>query len=304
MLEQIKYGGWSRNYRMSNGLIDLVITGEVGPRIIRFGFVDEANMFCEVDAMLGKTGGDTFRIYGGHRFWHAPEHPVRTYFPDNVPPEVIEHDGFVRVIQPVEPTTGIQKELDITMADDSAQVRVVHRLRNHNLWSVELAPWGISVMATGGTAVMPHPPRGTHPEGLLPSSLLVLWPYTDMSDPRWTWGERYVLLRQDTSRSQPQKLGLSIEDGWAAYVNKGFMFLKQFDRIEGAVYPDMGCNMETFTNDWMLELEALGPMVSLAPGATVEYTERWSLHHDVQAPANDVEVDQFVLPHITDGDKA
>ena len=39
-MEKIKYAGWENCYRLDNGRIELVITGDVGPRVIRFGFID------------------------------------------------------------------------------------------------------------------------------------------------------------------------------------------------------------------------------------------------------------------------
>ena len=99
-MEKIVYTGWPNCYRLANGLVELVVTTDVGPRVIRFGFVGGANVFKEYDAMLGLTGGDEWRIYGGHRLWHAPEGKPRTYCPDNGPVQIEEHPGFVRLIQP------------------------------------------------------------------------------------------------------------------------------------------------------------------------------------------------------------
>ena len=202
----------------------------------------------------------------------------------------------LRVTQPTEPTTQLQKEIDIDMAEDGTAVRVIHRLRNNGLWPVELAPWGLSVMTVGGTAVVPFPPRGSHPEALLPANTLTLWPYTDMTDPRWTWGERYILLRQDASATTPQKVGVDVPDEWGAYVLNGFCFMKLFNKLYGSIYPDGGCTLETFTNDFMLELETLGPLQKLPPGETLEHTEDWVLFRDVQTPTNDDEADQYIAP--------
>ena len=38
-VEKTGYNGWQNCYRVSNGQIELIVTGDVGPRIIRFGFV-------------------------------------------------------------------------------------------------------------------------------------------------------------------------------------------------------------------------------------------------------------------------
>ena len=297
-MEKIDYKGWPNSYRLSNGTVDLVVTTDVGPRIIRFGFVGGENEFKEYEDMLGKTGGDEWRIYGGHRLWHAPEADPRTYFPDNLPVRLEPHTDFVRLIQPTETTTSIQKEMDVRLSPSGAQVEVTHRLRNTNLWAVELAPWALSVMAAGGKAIIPLPPRGTHPEALLPVNTITLWAYTDMSDPRWTWGRKYVMLRQDPQARTPQKAGVMVVDGWAAYARNGHLFVKKFDYVEGALYPDFGCTVEAWTDPDMLEVETLGPLARLEPGAAVEHVEQWFLFRDVPVPEDDADVDRHVLPKV------
>jgi len=297
-LSEIAYGGWAKTYRLSNGLIDLITPADVGPRIIRFGFIDDVNEFCEVPEHMGKTGGDKWRLYGGHRFWHAPEHPTRTYFPDNQPVTIEQKADVVQITQAVEPTTGLQKQLDIQMSDDSTHVRLTHRLINHALFTIDCAAWALSVMTTNGTAIIPHPPRGTHPQALLPANSLTLWPYSNMSDPRWTWGEKFILLRQNPNSNTPQKVGVDVRDGWTAYLRDEHLFVKLFAKQAEAIYPDLGCTVETFTNHFMLELETLGPMQHIAPGTFIEHQEDWFLFADVDAVSDDADVERAVLPHI------
>lgn len=301
-MEKIEYGGWKNCYRIANKKVELIVTGDVGPRVIRFAFVDGENEFMEDQEDLGKTGGDEWRLYGGHRLWHAPEVKPRTYYPDNVPVNVEENDGFVLVTQPTEPTTGIQKELDFIMDPDRARVRVTHRLINRGMWTAEMAPWALSVMAPGGTAIIPQPPRGTHPECLLPCNTLTLWPYTDLSDSRWTFGNKYILLRQDAQKEAPLKMGVLCKDGWIAYARNGHLFVKTFKIDLTADYPDHGCTVEAFTNKDMLEIETLGPLMKLEPGQQIEHVETWHLLRDVLMPENDEEVDSKVLPRLKKGE--
>jgi hypothetical protein len=54
MVERIAYGGWDECYRLSNGIVEVIATAQVGPRLIRFGFVDGANEFAEFADQLGK----------------------------------------------------------------------------------------------------------------------------------------------------------------------------------------------------------------------------------------------------------
>lgn len=297
-IEKVPYRGWQNCYRMSNNLVDLIVTADVGPRVIRFGFIDQANEFKEFENEVGKTGGDEWRSYGGHRLWHAPEAMPRSYAPDNSPVELRVSDAGIHAIQPIETQTGIQKEIEITLEEGGAHVSVLHRLRNLGTWSVELAVWCLSVMDMEGTAIVPLPPRGPHPDNLLPTSTLAVWAYTDLTDPRLAWGKRYILLRQDPKNSTPQKIGASVPDGWVAYARAGHLFVKTFEYVAEAIYPDMGCSFESWTNHEMLELETLSPLVYLAPGDEVEYVEDWYLFDGVKTPASDAEVIKTVLPVI------
>lgn len=298
-MKKVTYKGWKNCLRLANKDIELIVPSAVGPRVIRFGFIGGENELYEDPKSLGKQGGKDWVFYGGHRLWHAPETMPRTYAPDNSPLAFEDHKNFVRVIQPVEKITGIQKKIDLTLDARRPRVRLVHRLVNRNLWPVELAPWSISVMAPGGRCIFPLPARGPHPVNLPPRSTLSLWAYTDMTDARWTWGRRYVHLRQDARTAEPQKVGAAVHDGWAAYYNGGRLFVKRFGWVPNAPYPDFGCNFETFTNKDMLEVEALGPTVRLEPGASAEHVEEWSLFRGVPEPYNDADVEKFLLPLLT-----
>ena len=302
-VETVSFGGWPHCQRVTNGVVEVVATTDVGPRLVGCGLVGGPNLFKAFAEHQGLTGGDEWRSYGGHRFWHAPEDLTRTYVPDNsAVPFAVLPDGL-RLTQAVEAPTGLQKEIELKLWPGAARVRVTHRLRNHGLWAVETAPWALSVMAPGGTAILPLPPRGPHAENLLPKSHLVLWAYTDMSDPRWTWGEKYILLRQDPQRAAYQKIGASVPNGWAAYANGGQLFVKRVTYQRGEAYPDLGSSVETFTNAEFLELETLGPLSRIAPGAAVEHVEDWHVFDGVRAPANDADVEADVVPRVREAER-
>jgi hypothetical protein len=302
-IEKISYAGWPNCYRLSNGSVDLVVTTDVGPRVIRFGFVGEENEFKEYKDQLGKVGGDEWRIYGGHRLWHAPEHSVRTYWPDNSPVEAVVRQDHLRITQPVETTTGIQKEIDLTIDVRSNHVTVLHRLTNKGLWAVELAPWSLTVMDVGGKVVLPQPPYKRHGEELLPLRSMAVWGYTNMADPRYLWGTRYIILSQDPQAKEPTKVGAGVREGWAAYVRKDHLFLKRFDYILGASYPDFGSSVESFTNSEMIELETLGPLTEVQPGSFVEHREDWYLFKGIGPIDDERSVDKFVIPRVRETER-
>jgi hypothetical protein len=60
MLERISYRGWDNAYRLFNGVVELVVTADVGPRILFYGFRNGENLLHEVKEDAGKTGGSEF----------------------------------------------------------------------------------------------------------------------------------------------------------------------------------------------------------------------------------------------------
>jgi hypothetical protein len=44
MIETVDFGGWPNCIRLSNGEIEVIATTDVGPRIIRVGFVGGQNL--------------------------------------------------------------------------------------------------------------------------------------------------------------------------------------------------------------------------------------------------------------------
>lgn len=276
MYEKVSYAGWPNCIRLSNAQVELIATTDVGPRVIRFGFLGGSNVLKEIPGQIGKSGGNEWHSYGGHRLWQAPEDLKRTYAPDNLPIAYVWDGRSLKLTQPTD-AAGLGKEIEITLDPERSRVSLVHRLTNRLESSVELGAWALTVMAAGGRAILPQEPFRPHSESLLPVRSLALWSYTDMKDPRWTWGTRYIQLRQDPAAKVPQKFGLKNTLGWAAYVLGDMTFIKRFPFDQTARYPDMDCNFEGFTNDAILEMETLGPMTRLDPDASVEHAEEWFL---------------------------
>jgi hypothetical protein len=309
-MEKVAYGGWPNCIRISNGTVELIATTDVGPRIIRFGFVGKENEFFEDLEQMGKTNASEWLAFGGHRLWLAPEAKPRSYFPDSQPVKAVEQGNTLRLIQPIETTNGIQKQIEVTLDAEKAHVTAIHKLTNHNLWPIELAPWTLTVMAPKGKAIFPSEPYSPHPDipdtpgqvidkrFYLPVRTLVLWSYTNLADPRWVFTSKSLILKQDPAATRPQKIGMSNTQSWGAYLRDGHLFVKKVLYQKGATYPDHGCNFETFTNPAMLELESVGPLTKLPPGGSVTHREDWFLFDGVTADDTDASIDAAVLPKV------
>lgn len=298
-VEKVEYKGWRNCYRISNGEVELIATSDVGPRVIRFGFVGGQNVFKEFTEQLGKSGEDKFQLRGGDRVWKAPEDPVATWAPDNVAVEISVIGNGLIARAPVEPLTHLRKEIEIRMAERGTDVTVVHRVSNESLFPLEYSAWALTMMAPGGVAISGFPPRGKHPANLEATNPLVMWAYTNLADKRWTFTKKYLALRQDPNNSDAQKLGMFNPHTWGAYVLNGEVFIKQAAGDAHAIYPDFGCSFETFTNNEFLEMETLSPLKKVAPGETVEQTEHWSLHKNVRLKElTDAAIDAEISPFL------
>jgi hypothetical protein len=273
----------------------LIVTLEVGPRIIELRLPQGENILKQVTNELGSKAGRKWRFYGGHRLWHAPEHPQRTYVPDNAPVSWEKIPGGVRITQRVEEPTGIQKEIDIVADDDDRSVIVKHRLTNKGLWPVRLAPWALTVLKEGALGFAPLPPYGRHDENLLPTGGLVTWAYTKFSDTRLFIGGRLVQMLHDPKAEFPQKIGITPPCSWIAGFVEKTLFVKTVTPNLEAEYPDRGSSIELFTNKDILELETLGPLTTIQPGGDVEHIEQWYVAACDSFPDSEEEREELAL---------
>ncbi|MDF2544347.1 MAG: hypothetical protein K0S47_4065 [Herbinix sp.] len=273
-VEVCQYHGWDDCIKISNDRIEVIAATKIGPRILRLAFCGEDNVFYEAKEQQGLTGGEEWRIYGGHRLWHGPQIGYRPNEPDN---EVISYellaDGVI-LTGKKELKSGMQKQITLRILSDKPEVEITHRITNHSVWPVELTAWALSVMAPGGLALWPNTKLDT---GFLPNNALITWPYTKLEDKRFQIRNDYMTLQQDSSQKDWFKIGTSNVEGWAAYLLNYTLFVKQYEHILGANYSDICSSFEIYTDADIIELESLSPLTKLEAGETITHKETWSL---------------------------
>jgi hypothetical protein len=268
-MEIVPYRGWTNNLRLSNGTCELIVTLDVGPRVIAYRFIDGFNVMKNYDSMMGGTNEPEWQIRGGHRFWLAPEDLTRTYFADNRPVKWENSNGTAIFTPPAETEYGVQKQMMIKLHNSGTKVDVTLKVTNVGKEPTTLAPWGPTVMAAGGVEIIPLPAKSPHPG--------------------------HVFLRQDVNKG-PTKIGIAHREGWVGYLNSHTLFVKRFDYRQGAVYPDRGTRYQTFSNEDMLEMETCGEMATLKPGESASLIEQWELFKDVPNIETEADADRIVKP--------
>jgi len=265
-----------RSFTNDHMRIDVLETA--GPRIVGlFLGASNDNLMAEVaDLTIPTTLGD-FRLYGGHRLWHAPEATPRSYVPDDAGVELTEADGELHLLGPLEELTGIRKSMHIAFTPGKAALAIRHRLENQGPWPVELAPWALTMLRLGGVGIFPQTAHQLDDAGLLPNRNMVFWPYTRLADPRLHLADELVLLHAQPALP-PCKIGYMNRHGWVGYLVAGVLVVKRFTPQPDQPHVDFGCNSETYCNDRFIEVETVGPLVTLEPGQSVEHVEQWELY--------------------------
>ncbi len=305
-VEKFNHDHWGECVKVSNGEIEFVMTVEVGPRIIRLAKVDGVNelfedlkteAYTEREGYKDFWGSERWENMGGHRFWHSPESMPRTYIPHDLPIdyEILENGVTVSVDAK---QIGIRNIMTATM-NAEGEITVKHIAENIGQWPMEFAPWCISVFEHGGLEVIPVAKRDA---GYLPNRTVMLWSYSDAKDSRFEMDNKYICMTTspdgNAENSNAFKMGINCENGFAMYFNHNNLFVKKFGYIDGAKYPDNGCNFESYTNFKIMEIESLGALSNLNPGEKTEYTEVWNLFCDVAKPNSNDEIDKIIEKYV------
>ena len=296
--KEIQYKNYGKCLEISNDTVKIIVTLDVGPRIICYSFLNGENILFEdtnrvfqelnpqMEEVYGK--GKPWIIYGGHRLWKSPEMMPDTYYPDNNPVDYRVTEKGAVFIPPVQEWTNYGYEIEVELRDSGSNVTVKHRVTNHGDKSFDFSIWPITVLSPGGVEVVPQPFNKT---GAIPRMGMTFWFYDKMMDERLVWLNRYILLKQDKNGDDRMKFGINNEDGFAMYFNHGDMFLKEFDVVIDGNYPDGGMSFETYTNPLFLEMESLGELKVVAPRETISHTERWSLYKQEMPRFADDDID-------------
>jgi hypothetical protein len=269
-------------FSIENSHLKVEFLADGGPRITGLKLSGEAkNLLAETPDMSWTTKYGVFNLFGGHRLWISPEIKNRTDLPDNQGVRIEEIYGGVQIEGAVNELTQLKKTIMITLRPDRPGLRLVHKVENEGLWSVELAPWAITQLKLGGRIFLPQLEKTLDPDNLLPNRSLVMWAYAKWSDPRLILGDQLIKINGEAG-DNPFKLGYFNHAGWAGYQINNLFFCKRFTPYWGVKHPDMGCNTEVYVYNRFIELETLGPLGWLQPGECVEHVEDWEIYTDLE----------------------
>jgi hypothetical protein len=288
------FRGWRDTVRLSGAAIALRVVADVGPRVVELRTPNGASLFHLREREVGGRGETTWRFRGGWRLWIAPERRATTYALDNAACAVSVDAGTVRVTGPVQPEAGIQKTVALTVDPVAPHVQVASTVTNVGATPVSYAPWTLAALRPGGRAFVPLDVGP--PEAFDHVRRVVLWSYATFGDPRYAIGDALVELDHRVVVAGPpphavapgrtsdeSKIGVDARAGWAAYLRDRTLFVTAAV-VEDGPRVDGGATLELYSSREFVELEHLGPLATIAPGAALHLREAWWLFEDVELP--------------------
>lgn len=283
-IEKIAHEEYGNCLRLSNHIVNILVSLDYGPRILHFSLNNGPNvLFFNTDPEYVKKGPDFDRVFypgaywnirGGNRLWIAPHSFPHAFYPDNEPVEYALLESGARFIPKPRTQIGAQLSTEVLLDEERATVTINQSVCNISPEPKKWAAWSITSVDAGGVEIIPLSQKQT---GVLPNRQVVYWPYTDIADNRIILGNQYAVLVHNRNVAAPLKIGFNNNAGWACYANKGMCLTIKYEHIDQQEYPDFGVSYETFADDRMVEMEIISPLKILQQGESVSLSERWSL---------------------------
>jgi hypothetical protein len=254
----------------------LVLVHGVGPRIAWFGGLGHGNLLFWDEAGAHTRGA--WQLRGGHRLWTTrpgADESEETYLPDDAPCEVREVPRGVAITAPPNPS---QIEKTMTVRARGTGWSIEHRLRNVGdmLWSG--GAWALTCTLPA-SATRYHIPLGEpEPWDVFTMVIPRRWGGTHTShvaDPQFTLADDEITFRALGTEAKRMVFAapgtLTMRDPLRGELTKRAQLRRR------ATYP-LSTNLAVYLGpaSFMVELETMSPLVTLAPGASLRHVEHWS----------------------------
>jgi hypothetical protein len=279
------YGGWMDGLTLRGGDTKAVIVPAVGGRVLSYALNGENILFDNAEAGRLSVLNPASFFSGGYQLDVGPElrglpsHPWLWQGPWGWrAPRPLT----VQVFSDSELTVGVQLEKEFVMDPDTGELGVTQQMRNVVSNDVSFCLWDRTVCKGGGFVILPLNSRSRFKAGwaIRQGSKVAEYRYEGdkPADARVRVLDRVLVAQARALPDAPElKLGADSDAGWIAYARGKVLLVKYFPVFPGANYSDGGNTVEFYCNDRMAELEPLSPEVTLKPGGTYGFPEKWTL---------------------------
>lgn len=279
VVSRMTYRGWAGALRLSNGDVELVVVPTIG-RIMRFAATDGSNVLWENPELWGREAPRAedrreWTNFGGDKVWPAPQErwswPPDPWLDGSPHRCTVQADGSVRLVSPISRVMNLRLVRTVRMEPSKPVVVVDNVLENHGAEPVSWSVWEVAQVESPDRVEMPRSSR------LFDTGYRIFPDSSDVS--------AYVTVAGDIVHARRNsrgayKVGADCGRAVVSAVRSGWRFTMIGPARARGEYPDGGCNVEVYSNPDPLpymELEVLGPMVTIPPRGSIALRTTWKL---------------------------
>lgn len=276
-----RYRSFGRCLRIRNAFVEIVVTLDVGPRILRYAVEGTPNFFYEDRlALISESGpeeteyygrGANWRLYGGMRACPAPVTVPLSTFPDNNRVRYEVSGRSVTFQPPPQRKNGLQLELCITLEEFGPEADVCWKLTNTGS-AREAGLWLPAALPAGAIAVLPAC-RQADPQ--MPDRNIAFWPGTSLGDRRLSWSGRHLMLRQDVRLFSVCRLQLRTDEDWMMHCGKESLMVRHFEP---------GADIQVSMTGPCCQIGPVAAPKRLEHGERISLRERWTAAEEERLP--------------------
>ncbi len=201
-------------------------------------------------------------------------------------------EGKARLTSARDRMTGLRLVREFTLAPDSSRLTVEQRVTNESDKPVTCCHWSRTLAAGGGIVLIPLTSDSRFPKSYImygPKDVNAM--FFQPVDPNIRVRDGFLEI---LGTPKFPKLGMDSAAGWFSYLTRSnLLFTKKYPVYPERVYGEMaGLTISIwYFKDEMCELEPIGPLERLEPGAAFSFVEEWSLQRwRYPAPGEDVDL--------------
>lgn len=294
-VELVDFDGWHDAYRISNGIVDVVVVPGVG-RIMQYCFTGhpETSPIWVNPDVAGKPAVGGWQNYGGDKVWPAPQgdwgkhmHQDRNWPPDPaIDPgafTISRIDSGVRLTGSPVVSFAMTISRDIVVEPGTSKVEITDTFAKSpdatgDADGFPIGIWNVTQTRGDETAYLPFDPNSQSVSGGF-VAINEGTPDPTFRGVNWTIGKDELTI---TTKGLPRgnKVGVDDPSGVVRESSpNGIVFVEKFDYTAGGPYLDNGTDAQVYANDnpEYLEIEAHSPGRNLKAGESMSRTITWNL---------------------------
>jgi len=278
-VRRVDFFGYTDCIRLENATTGVVLCHQAGGRVLEYSLNGKNSIWLDPQqaGWVWREGVTAPDLCGG-RFDIGPEMIVPrrpTLWLQAWKAEAIGPRA-ARLTSAEDPATGVQLVREFKLEENSSRLHCTQTIRNVSAKPVAWGHWSRTLAIGGGIALVPLTPHARFPNGYVM--------YEDRNlinprpvDPNIRTRENFIEV---LGPPKFRKLGMDSFAGWFAYaMPNDILFVKRYPVYPDRLYGEVAGLTISIWYDAMIrcELEPIGPLERLQPGASASFTEEWQL---------------------------